>query len=113
QPTSPGPAEHPGGPPAGASRDAGPGPELCPRLTRRAIESFGSEDVLRFLGRPVTAAGRVPPRYQGEVTSDRKRRPEGVRIKHRAGRNAGKRSDKPGSVLRGETTLNEVKGLKS
>src|SRR5262249_39546307 len=96
-----------------AFRDAGALAELYPRLIRRAIESFGSEDVLRFLGRPVTAAGRVPPRYQDEVTSDLKRRPEGVRIKHRAGRNAVKRSDKPGSVLRVETTLNEVKGLKS
>src|SRR5262249_13967898 len=60
-----------------------------------------------------TAGGHVPPQYQDEVTSDLKRRPEGVRIKHRAGRNAVKLSDKPGSVLRVETALNEVKGLKS
>src|SRR5262249_30049513 len=70
-------------------------------------------DVRGSRGRQRPAAGRAPPRYQDEVTSDLKRRPEGVRIKHRAGRNAVKLSDKPGSVLRVETTLNEVKGLKS
>lgn len=96
-----------------ASRDAGALAELDPQLIRRAIESFGSEDVLRSLGRHVTAAGHVPPQYQDEVTSDLKRRSEGVRIKHRAGRNTVKLYDKQGSVLRVETTLNEVKGLKS
>jgi hypothetical protein len=96
-----------------AFRDAAALAGIYPQLIRRAIESFSSEDVLRFLGRHVTAAGHVPPRYQGEVTSDLKRRPEGMRIKHRAGRNTVKLSDKQGSVLRVETTLNEVKGLKS
>jgi hypothetical protein len=96
-----------------AFRDAGALAELYPQLIRRAIESFGSEDVLRFLGRHVTAEGHVPPQYKDEVTSDLKRRPEGVRIKHRAGRNTVKLYDKQGSVLRVETTLNEVKGLKS
>jgi hypothetical protein len=86
---------------------------LYPRLIRRGIEAFSSEDVLRFLGRHVTAEGHVPPQLKDEVTSDLKRRPEGVRIKHRAGRNTVKLSDKQGSVLRVETTLNEVKGLKS
>jgi hypothetical protein len=96
-----------------AFRDAAALGELYPQLIRRAIESFGSEDVLRFLGRHVTAAGHVPPQFKDEVTSDLKRRPEGVRIKHRAGRNTVKLYDKQGSVLRVETTLNEVKGFKS
>jgi hypothetical protein len=87
--------------------------ELYPQLIRRGIETFGSEDVLRFLGHRVTAEGRVPATFTAEITSDLKHRPEGVRIKHRAGKNTVKLYDKPGSVLRVETTLNEVKGLKS
>ena len=96
-----------------AFRDADTLAGLYAPLIRRGIESFSSEDVLRFLGRHVTAKGQVPPQFQDEVTSDLKRRPEGVRIKHRAGRNTVKLYDKQGSVLRVETTLNEVKGLKS
>lgn len=96
-----------------AFRDAGTLAELYPQLIRRGIETFRSEDVLRFLGKRVTAQGRVPANYHDEVTSDLKHRPEGVRIKHRAGKNTVKLYDKQGSVLRVETTLNEVKGLKS
>ena len=87
--------------------------ELYPQLVRRGIETFRGEDVLRFWGRRVTAEGRVPANLKDEVASDRKHRPEGVRLKHRAGKNTIKLDDKQGSVLRVETTLNEVKGLKS
>ena len=87
--------------------------ELYPQLIRRGIETFRSEDVLRFLGQRVTAEGHVPANRKDEITSDLKHRPEGVRIKHRAGRNTIKAYDKQGSVLRVETTLNEVKGFKS
>jgi hypothetical protein len=96
-----------------AFRNAATLAELYPQLIHRAIEAFSSEDVLRFLGRRVTAEGHVPAHLKDEVTSDLKRRPEGMRIKHRAGRNTVKLYDKQGSVLRVETTLNEVKGLKS
>jgi hypothetical protein len=96
-----------------AFRDADMLAGLYPQLIRRGIETFGSEDVLRFLGHPVPAEGRIPAHLKAEVTSDLKRRPEGVRLKHRAGRNTVKLYDKQGSVLRIETTLNEVKGLKS
>jgi hypothetical protein len=96
-----------------AFRDADTLAELYPQLIRRGIETFRSEDVLRFLGHRVTAEGRVPANFAAEVTSDLKHRPEGVRIKHRAGKNSVKLYDKQGSVLRVETTLNEVKGLKS
>jgi hypothetical protein len=96
-----------------AFRDADALARLYPQLIRRGIETFGSEDVLRFLGHSVPAEGRIPANLKAEVTSDLKRRPEGVRIKHRAGRNTVKLYDKQGSVLRVETTLNEVKGLKS
>jgi hypothetical protein len=87
--------------------------ELFPQLIHRGIETFRSEDVLRFLGRRLTAEGHVPESCNDEVTSDLKHRPEGARIKHRAGKNTVKLYDKQGSVLRVETTLNEVKGLKS
>lgn len=87
--------------------------ELYPQLIRGGIETFRSEDVLRFLGQRVTAQGHVPANRKDEITSDLKHRPEGVRIKHRAGRNTIKVYDKQGSVLRVETTLNEVKGFKS
>jgi hypothetical protein len=86
---------------------------IYPQLVRRAIDAFGSEDVLRFLGRRVTAEGCVPAYVQDEIASDLRHRPEGTRIKHRAGRNTIKLYDKQGSVLRVETTLNEIKGLKS
>jgi hypothetical protein len=61
-------------------------------------------------------------RLQAEVTSDMKRRPEGVRIKHRLGENSIKMYDKAvstgldpreGSVLRIETTINDVSGFKT
>jgi hypothetical protein len=96
-----------------AFRDAQTLGELYPQLIRRGIETFRSEDVLRFLGHQMKAEGRIPANFAAEVTSDLKHRPEGVRIKHRAGKNSVKLYDKQGSVLRVETTLNEVKGLKS
>jgi hypothetical protein len=96
-----------------AFRDADALAELYPQWIRRGIETFRSEDVLRFLGQRVTAQGRVPGHRKDEITSDLKHRPEGVRIKHRAGRNTIKLYDKQGSVLRAETTVNEVKGFKS
>jgi hypothetical protein len=96
-----------------AFRNADALAELYPQLIRRGIETFGSEDVLRFLGHRVTAEGHVPPHLKAEVTSDLKHRPEGVRIKHRVGRNSIKLYDKQGSVLRVETTLNDVKPYQS
>ena len=71
-----------------------------PAFVRHAMENLGSADVLRFLGR------KLHGNYEGEVTSDYKRRVEGVRVKHCAGRNSGKMYDKQGSVLRTETTIN-------
>ncbi len=47
------------------------------------------------------------------VTSDVKRRPEGVRIKHRLGENSIKMYNKQGSLLRVETTINDASGFKS
>ena len=84
---------------------------LYPPLVRHAMSVFQSDDILRFLGRVNT--GRVfAPGCRVEVTSDLKRRPEGVRIKHRVGSNSLKLYNKEGSVLRVETTINEIRDFK-
>ena len=73
------------------------------------MTTFSSPDVLRFLGKKFTKAGEIPGRVIAEVTSDLKRRQEGVRIKHRYGENSVKLYDKAytpvGSVLRAELTM--------
>jgi len=86
--------------------------KLYPALIHHGIETFQSPDVMRFLGHKLPAHGGVHGQFAGEVVSDLKQRPEGVRLKHRAGRNTLKMYDKQGSVLRVETTLNDVRGLK-
>lgn len=80
--------------------------ELYPQLVRHAMSCFGSRDVMRFLGRKVPTTG-VNSRFQGEVVSDLKERPEGMRVKHRVQSNSIKMYDKQGSVLRVETTIND------
>src|SRR5438034_1858147 len=89
---------------------------LYPLLVRHGMTTLGSPDVLRFLGRQVPAQGLVPGTIRAEVTSDVKRRAEGVRIKHRVNSNAVKAYDKAytaeRAVLRTETTLNNVSDLK-
>ena len=95
-----------------AFRDAASLAELYPTLLRRGMESFRSLDVLRFLGHRLPAHGGVHGKFAGEVVSDLKERPEGIRLKHRAERNTIKMYDKFGSVLRIETTLNDPKGFK-
>jgi hypothetical protein len=79
---------------------------LYPRLIRHATIHLGSREVLRFLGRRVPASGGVPARFNGQVVSDLRHRPEGLRVKHWANSNSIKMYDKQGSVLRIETTLN-------
>jgi hypothetical protein len=77
------------------------------RWLRQAVRDYGSAAVLRFLGR--SAQGRP---YQGEVSSDLRRRLEGVRLKHRVGANSLKMYDHE-TVLRVETTINEPKEFRS
>jgi hypothetical protein len=79
---------------------------IYPRLVRHGITAFSSGDVIRFLG------GKVHGRFRGEIVSDFKNRPEGIRIKHRVRSNSVKLYDKQGSVLRTETTVNEPEELK-
>jgi len=79
---------------------------VYPRLIRYAVSSFGPADVLRFLGKPVSASGKVPHHCRHEVSTNVKERLEGVRIKHWLGYNSIKLYDK-GSVLRAETLIHE------
>ena len=71
-----------------------------PALVRHAIADFDSREVLRFLARKHMPSGSI------ELTSDYKRRTEGVRVKHFVHGNSIKMYDKAGSVLRVETTIN-------
>jgi hypothetical protein len=85
---------------------------LYPSLLRHGLITFGAVQVLRFLGRHVNRDGGVNARLHDEVTTDLKRRPEGMRIKHRAGKNTLKMYDKAGTVLRVETTINQSRDFK-
>jgi len=85
---------------------------LYPRLVEHAMVSFSSGDVLRFLGKRIRQDGRLPPSFEGEVTSDLKTRQEGLRVKHWVNHNSVKMYDKAhategfgGGVLRVETTI--------
>ena len=87
--------------------------ELYPSLLRHAMTTFSSSDVMRFLGKEgLPRVAGVHPTFQGEVVSDLKRRPEGVRIKHRVNSNSIKMYDKQGSVLRVETTINDARDMR-
>jgi hypothetical protein len=84
---------------------------VYPRLLHYAITTFGAVDVLRFLGRPVPAKGKVPHRCRHEVSSNVKERVEGVRIKHWLNGNSLKMYDK-GSVLRAECLIRDPQDFK-
>jgi len=74
-------------------------------LVKHALLSFNCEDVMIFMGR------KMHPAFSGEVVSDVKKRPQGIRIKHRMASNSIKMYDKY-SVLRVETTINNPKEFK-
>ena len=86
---------------------------LYPKLVQHGLTTFLSPDVMRFLGRKAPPGGGLPRRLEAEVVSDVKQRAEGVRIKHRVGENSVKMYDKQGSVLRVETTINDVEDFKT
>lgn len=68
---------------------------IYPALVHHSVMSFGSEQVLRFLQRTDAK----------EVKTDRRRGPDGVRVKHWLNENSLKIYDK-GTVLRSEVTIN-------
>ncbi len=85
---------------------------VYPRLVHHGMAHMGSADVMRFLGHKIPAHGFVPAKFQGEVITDLRQRPEGIRIKHGVGWNSIKLYDKAGSVLRVETTINRPQDFK-
>ena len=78
---------------------------IYPALVHHAVMTFGAEQVLRFLGRSGKAG------VHDEVKTDRRRRVEGVRVKHWLNKNSLKFYDK-GRVLRSEVTINEPKDFR-
>jgi hypothetical protein len=84
---------------------------VYPRLLRYAVTTFTAVDVLRFLGQPVPASGKVPHRCRHEISSNLKERVEGVRLKHWLNGNALKIYDKD-SVLRVETLIRDPQDFK-
>lgn len=80
---------------------------IYPTLVNHAIQHFSCSDTLRFLGRR-----HIHRHFTGEASTNVKRRPEGVRIKHWVEENSIKMYDKEGSVLRIETTINNPRRFK-
>lgn len=93
-------------------RDPGDLAHLYRQLVRHGIDTFHSPDVLRFFGGKNPAHGGMHGNFRGQVQSDLKRLPEGVRIKHRLGKNSLKMYNKQPTLLRVETTFNDGRGLK-
>jgi hypothetical protein len=80
--------------------------EVYPRLLHYAITTFEPVDILRFLGQPVPASGKVPHRCRHEISSNLRERIEGMRIKHWLNGNSIKMYDKL-SNLRVESTVRD------
>ena len=78
---------------------------IYPALVHHAVMTFGSEQVLRFMHRSAQVGLQ-------DVQSDRRRWPDGVRVKHWVNKNSLKCYDK-GSVLRVEATINEPRDFRS
>jgi hypothetical protein len=78
---------------------------IYPALVHHAVMTFGSEQVLRFMHRSAQVGLQ-------EVQSDRRRWPDGVRVKHWVNKNSLKCYDK-GSVLRVEATIKEPREFRS
>jgi hypothetical protein len=83
---------------------------VFPGLLRHGMQNLSSREVMRFLGRKDPVCGAYGA-FKGEVISDLKERPEGMRIKHRVNANSIKMYDK-GSVLRVETLINNPRDFR-
>lgn len=84
---------------------------LFPMLACHGLMISDSASVMRYLGR-IDSQAALPPRVSGDVRGDRRRRYEGVCVKHRVGRNSVKMYNKAGNVLRIETTINAPREFK-
>jgi hypothetical protein len=81
---------------------------LFPQFLRGAIQSFGSEHVMRYL-RDRSLVGK----FDGRLLSDLRRRQDGARVKHSVGQNSVKMYDKAPGLLRVETTINDPRAFQS
>jgi hypothetical protein len=83
---------------------------LYPQLIHLSMVGLSSPDVMRFMDKKVSRKGNTCGPRMHEVISDLKLRREGVRVKHRLGKNSIKLYDKAysevGGVLRSEMTMN-------
>jgi len=84
---------------------------LFPMLARHGLIVSDSASVMRYLGR-IAPEAALPAHLTGDVRGDRRRRHEGICVKHKAGRNSVKTYNKAGNVLRVETTLNDTRDFK-
>jgi hypothetical protein len=85
---------------------------LYPYLIRHGMQNLSCPAVMRFLGRKAPADGGYHGNFTGQVVSDLKERPEGIRLKHRVNGNSIKMYNKQGSVLRIETTIVQPRDFK-
>lgn len=85
---------------------------LYPQLIRHGMQNLCCQQVMRFLGRKVPMVNGPYGTFKGEVVSDLKHRPEGIRLKHSVNGNSVKMYDKQGSVLRIETTILQPRDFK-
>jgi hypothetical protein len=81
-------------------------------LIRHGMQNLSCNAVMRFLGRKASAGEVYRGNFKGEVVSDLKTRPEGVRLKHYVNGNSIKMYNKQGSVLRIETTIVQPRDFK-
>jgi hypothetical protein len=72
---------------------------------KHVLLCFSARDVLGFLGKKITG------NFKADVLKDFKRRVDGMRMKHRVGKNWIKMYDKFGLVLRVETVINDPYGF--
>jgi hypothetical protein len=86
--------------------------KLYPSFVRHGIETLHSSDVMRFLGHKVMPSGLVHGNFEGEVTTERKVREEGVCVRYHVNTNSAKAYDKHGN-LRLEATHNHVREYKT
>jgi len=85
---------------------------LCERMAAYTLRVHGVADVMRFLGRSVCNTGLPRPHFTGEISSDGLVFEQGVRIKHRINANSVKLYNRPGGVLRLETTIHHPEDFK-
>jgi hypothetical protein len=92
-------------------RDTATLDRLFPMLARHALIVSDSASVMRYLGR-IAPEANLPPKLTGDIRGDRRRRFEGICVKHRDGGNSVKTYNKAGNVLRIETTINDTRAFK-